>query len=337
MALVTLYHPSCYLTINAGDSWETHPIASHFQPLGIAYHPDGPDTIFVWGGKRDSVSGPLKFAVMRSNDRGQTWQTMLLRDKGICYGMLFTPSMETLYTYGKSGSSPALLRSTDRGRNWTNLNSGITGTPITDLKPMSVQPAVWFCATPAGVFKTENHGLTWDNIGLPGVTCILPDTISTNRLWAGTDTQGVFYTTKNGIFWDRDTLGIAGRSITFIHRHPGQRNIVYLGVFGHSLAGKNVLGIEETRQSPPTAPEIRILPNTIIGSARIFLPPGAARLALYDPTGRLVCPVPLPGNFSGVINWHRPRELGAGIYLLTAEIGGRACVQRIILLQTIPQ
>ncbi len=331
MALVTLYHSYLHLTIDAGDSWETHPITEHFQPLGIAYHPTGPDTLFVWGGKGDSATGPLKFAILRSSDRGQTWQPLLLRDEGTCYGMIFTTGMETLYAYGKSGNSPALFRSTDRGRNWTSLNSGITATPITDLKPMPNQPATWFCTTPAGVFKTENQGLTWDNLGLPGATCILPDTINPNRFWVGTDTQGVFYTTNNGLFWDRDTVGITGRSITFLHRHPWHRSTVFLGVSGHSLAGKNVLGIAETSQRP-SAPQILILPSAITSSVRIILPPGTTRLTLYNPTGRLICRIPLPKTPSPVLNWQRPRGIGPGVYLFRAEGPGHSYLQRVLLL-----
>lgn len=331
LVCVTGFDPRLHLTIDRGDSWVTHNIASLFEPNGIAYHPTGADTLYAWGGKRDSISGPLRFVIMRSTDRGQTWTSVLLREEGTCIGFIASSRADTIFAYGKSGPSPALFRSTDRGRNWTNLVPGITGVPITDLKPLPNQNLTWFCATPAGVFKSENGCISWTSLGLPGATCVLPDTLSSNRVWAGTDTQGVFYTTNNGIFWDRDTLGIIGRKISFIHRHPTKPNAVYASPVGYSLAGKNIIGIEEPQNFPlvTTQSAITVTPSLITHSAKIALPQGITRITLYDPTGRLVWPIPLPA--SQVFVWHRPKELPPGVYLLVAQKEKEKKITKLLL------
>ncbi|NPV13814.1 T9SS type A sorting domain-containing protein [candidate division WOR-3 bacterium] len=330
---VTTFDSRLHRTINRGDSWETPLIAQHFEPQGIAYHPAGSDTLYTWGGKRDSSAGPLRFAIMRSTDQGQTWNTVMLRDPGLCLGMYFSRNADTIFAFGKTGSAPALFRSIDRGRNWTLTNTGITGTPVTDLKRFPGNGAIWFCTTPAGVFKSENNGLTWTTIGLNGTTCVLPDTAISTRVWAGTDTQGVFYTTNNGIIWNRDTLGIAGRTNSFIMRHPDNTSAVYLGVYGFSLAGKNVFGIEEPAFIPKTKPELQIFPTPITRYVRIVAPRDIIRLELYNATGRLVQIIPIPQNHSGPLLWQRPENLGAGVYMLKARGNNQQEIVKLILLR----
>jgi len=330
---ISTFDSHLHRTINRGDSWETVLIAQHFEPQGIAYHPTGPDTLYAWGGKRDSASGPLRFAVMRSTDQGEHWNTVLLRDPGLCLGMYFSRNADTIFAFGKTGSAPALFRSIDRGRNWTTTTSGITGTPVTDLKQFPENSAIWFCTTPAGVFKSENNGMTWSNLGLTGATCVLPDTAISTRVWAGTDTQGVFYTTNNGIIWNRDTLGTTGRTNSFIRRHPANASAVYLGVYGFSLAGKNVFGIEEPASNPKTTPELRIFPTTITSYFRIATPPDVSSLDLYNAAGRIVCTIPISPNQKGPLLFPRPKNLGAGVYLLKAGGTNRQEIVKLILLR----
>ncbi|MEO0070740.1 MAG: hypothetical protein ABIK39_01450 [candidate division WOR-3 bacterium] len=333
LVCVTGFDSRLHLTIDQGDSWVTHNIANFFEPNGVLYHPIGPDTLYVWGGKRDSITGPTRLAIFRSTDRGQTWTNLLLREEGTCIGFITSSKAETLIAFGKSGNSPALFRSTDRGTNWTNLTSGIIGAPVTDLKPLPNQNLIWFCTTPSGVFKSENGCLSWISLGLPNATCVLPDTLSSNRLWVGTDTQGVFYTTNNGIFWDRDTLGISGRKVSFLYRHPAKLSAVYVNPLGYSLAGKNCIGIEENHK-PETeiyrlsadGSRLIVTPTVITRSAKVLIPQGTTRLLLYDPTGRLLRELPTEtseiGNRNsefGILIWHRPKELPPGVYILAAQ------------------
>jgi len=327
---VTGFDSRLHLTLNRGDSWETFPIASNFEPAGIAYHPSGYDTIYTWGGKRELSFNPARFALYRSTDRGQTWHQVLLRDRGVCVKLILSEYGETLIAYGKSGNQAAIFRSTDRGRNWISLTSGLTGSQVLDLKIMKNNPTIWFCATPVGVFKSENSGIYWTNIGLTNVTCVLPDTSNPNRLWAGTDTQGFYWTTNNGAIWDRDTLGLPGRSITFLIRHPARQTAVYAGVSGSSMLGRNVIGLTESSAEEKKIAEVRIQPSMVGRSARIMVSPTPARIELYDPTGRLVSLIPL--NSSGIVDWHRPRDLSGGVYLITVRAGIRHTSKPVLLL-----
>ncbi|MEO0068048.1 MAG: hypothetical protein ABIK23_02800 [candidate division WOR-3 bacterium] len=326
---VTGFDSRLHVTIDKGDSWESFPIALNFEPQGVAYHPAGYDTIYTWGGKRDSANGPARFAIFRSTDQGQTWNQVLLRDEGVCRNIIFSPYADTIIAYGSSGDA-AVFRSTDRGRNWTSLVSGLSGKEVLDLKVMRSQPNVWFCATSAGVFKTENSGLYWTNLGLENVTTILPDTISPNRVWAGTDTQGFYWTTNNGAIWERDTLGLPGRSITFLLRHPARQQVVYAGVCGHSLIGKNAIGLEEGSGVNSKPARVSVYPSAVIHYVRIVVEPAPDNVRIHDASGRLVAHIfPDP---SGVCEWRRPPHLAPGVYFITVRVGKKWASGKVLLL-----
>jgi len=326
---VTGFDSRLHVTIDRGDSWESFPIVSYFEPAGIAYHPSGYDTIYTWGGKRDSVNGPTRFAIFRSTNQGQAWSQVLLRDEGICRKMIFSASAETVIAYGRS-STGAIFRSTDRGRNWTSLASGLSGKEVYDLKIMRSEPNVWFCATSQGVFKSENSGLYWTNIGLENVTSVLPDTLNSNRLWVGTDTQGFYWTINNGSIWERDTLGLLGRSITFILRHPARNRAVYAGVYGHSLIGANVIGLEEA-SGPKSKPGcISLYPSAVNRQVTIVVDPVPDDIKIYAANGKLVAAI--PSVASRVYQWGRPQSLPAGIYFLTVRTGTIQESRKLLLL-----
>ncbi len=326
---VTSFDSRLHLTINAGDSWETFNIASNFEPRGVAYHPLGQDTLYVWGGRRDSTTGRLRFALLRSTDRGQTWSSVLWREAGVCLGLVFSPDAETIFVYGRSGSE-VIFRSVDRGRNWVSLSSGISGSPVTDFKVMPGNSSVLFCTTPVGVFKSENGGGYWTNIGVAGATGVLPDTVNPNRVWAATDTQGFFFTTNNGIIWNRDTLGVTGRAVRYIYRHPGRRDAIYAGVVRSSLVGKNVSGLEEERLNfVPSA--VRVLPAVARSAVRILVGPEVRQVAVYDPTGRRVSLIPVPPGSRGGVNWRRPQGISAGVYIVVGQGGGGTPSARMVL------
>ncbi|MBM3315716.1 hypothetical protein FJY71_07775, partial [candidate division WOR-3 bacterium] len=61
LAVFAAFDSRFRLTTDQGDSWTSYPTAADFVPLGFLYHPTGPDTLYAWGGKRDSANGPTRF------------------------------------------------------------------------------------------------------------------------------------------------------------------------------------------------------------------------------------------------------------------------------------
>ncbi|MEO0080154.1 MAG: hypothetical protein ABIK44_05715 [candidate division WOR-3 bacterium] len=327
--------PRVWMTTDRGDSWVSFSLPDeNFQGCGIAYHPLEPDTALTWGGFRDSTGGRLRFAIYRSTNQGQTWTRIHTRgSNGICQGLAFSPSSETIFAWGSVDGAGVVLRSIDRGRTWNDLSSGITGPNVRSLTFSPVNRNVIFCATASGVFRSDNGGLYWSNIGLENVSWVLPDTLNTNRLYAGTDTQGLFFTTDNGLYWQRDTLTISGRSILFIVRHPASRSTIFCGVAGRSLFGRNLSGIEELWAWQEQKNRLSIRPSIILRSARILIGTGSqspVTLALFSASGRKVWESRVQVPRSGVLVWKRPSDIPPGVYLFGFRYDGGYHMTKVV-------
>uniref|UniRef100_A0A7C4GIJ9 Sortilin N-terminal domain-containing protein n=1 Tax=candidate division WOR-3 bacterium TaxID=2052148 RepID=A0A7C4GIJ9_UNCW3 len=333
LAVLSAFDSRFWLTTDRGDSWSSHTTATDFVPAGFVYHPSDPDTLYAWGGKRDSTSGPTRFCLLKSSDAGRHWNTLSLRGPGFCHGLLITPTLDTLFAHGAVDNQPALLRSTDRGGSWQSLADGISGSPVRALVRSPRQPATIFCATPAGVFRSDNGGAYWTNIGLENVTTLLPDTANTSILWAGTDTQGIFYTTNNGQVWWRDTLSPAPRSILSFQRHPTRPAAVYCATQGRSILGRGIVSVAEPPAAPRIAPALQVRPSAVRRSATIILPPGwaeTATLDLFTPDGRRAS-TSLSTRLQPQTKWARPAGLPSGTYMLVARRGQEMHVARLFL------
>jgi photosystem II stability/assembly factor-like uncharacterized protein len=322
LVLVTERDPRMFLTTDRGDSWVSHRIADRFEPRGIAYHPLGADTLFAWGGVRDSVTGPTRFAVYRSTNSGQSWFMATSRTgAGLCHGFWIAPGAETLYAWGTANNGPVISRSADRGRNWTGIASGISGPVVRGFAASTADTGLLYCAATGGIFRSRNRGGNWTRVGLTMASAVLPDPADTARIMAATDTQGVYLTTDAGRTWQRDTIALTGRTGLMFRRHPDAPTAVYLSAAGASLLGHGLIAIEEPRPAAPLS-GIGVTPSVVNRSARFSAARlvGPAALKLYHADGRLACAVGTLDRIQPVLDWRRPAQLPAGVYLL--ELSG---------------
>jgi len=315
-----------HLTTDRGASWVSYRIADRFEARGVAFHPLGPETLFAWGGVRDSSRGPARFAVYRSTNSGESWSLNTSRTgPGMCFGLHTGSRAETLYSFGTAGNGPALLRSTDRGRNWTGIAAGISGESIRDFAPDWTVAGLLYCATSAGVYRSRNGGQSWTRLGLSRTSAVLSDPLDTNRLAAATDTQGVFLTTDAGRNWVRDTIALPGRTGLFLMRHPNSPAAVYLGAAGASLLGHNVIGLAEPQAErwTPGLNAVRVEPSIVRRGATVTAGQVTApsEVNLFHADGRFACSVGRLDPGRPTLTWRRPETLPGGVYLLVLGHG----------------
>ncbi|UCG43151.1 MAG: hypothetical protein JSU73_00620 [candidate division WOR-3 bacterium] len=331
---VSRFDSRLHLTTDRGDSWVSFPIDDRFEAEGLLYHPTGPDTAYAWGGTRDSAAGRKKFTVYKTTSKGETWTELVsFGTSGICTGFEYVGDGETLYVWGSMDDAAALYRSTNRGGTWLPIKTGITGTEVRDFKRSKANGDVYFCATPSGVFRTLNRGSNWDRLGLDNVTAVLPDTADENAAWAGTDTQGFYYTTNAGSIWERDTLGLQARSVLFLRRHPAVSSAIFCSIEGSGLYGRGVIGIAEPGARNPLR-LTRVRPTLVSQEAVVHLSPGADRhttIDLYHADGRLAARIadlrPTPASYA----WTRAPGTPNGAYLLVVRSEQEQQVYKVIL------
>ena len=108
------------------------------------------------------------------------------------------------------GSSNGFFASTNNGIDWSKYNNGL---PNHSIKSIAVLDSNIFCAAIWSVFITNKTTLDWK------VIHSFDDEIKTfvvhaNKIFAGTDYRGVFYSKDNAITWI--DLGLSGRNVRLL-------------------------------------------------------------------------------------------------------------------------
>ncbi|MFO7675365.1 MAG: hypothetical protein R6X12_03500 [bacterium] len=338
-ALDTLYAVTeadhwLHMTSDRGDSWIRQPIETGFSGRGLLFHPLGPDTLYAWGGVTLPGS-PRRFGFWKSTDRGYGWSRIHSPGlSGDCRGFRFAARGESLFTWGTVDGEARVYLSLNRGGSWTSRSSGLGGTSVLDFEPApGINRTSYICATDAGVYRTLNGGESWTDLGLEQVTAILPDTLDPDLIFAATDTQGLFHTTNAGVLWERDTIELPHRSITFLVRHPDDPAAIYCGTEGAGFYGREVIGVAEPVPGRKHR-AVEILPTVARDALVVRLGAaagGRAVVEFFTPDGRRPVPAavldPAPARWT----WRRPAELAAGAYLVRVRGAGVEHVARVVL------
>lgn len=109
----------------------------------------------------------------------------------------------TLYV-GTQGAG--IFKSTDKGANWTAVNSGLTDLNIGTVAVDPTNPGTVYSVTwDAGLFKSTNGGRSWSpiNSGLPvfSVIRLAIDPTNTDTIYAGTAGGGIYKSADGGRSW----------------------------------------------------------------------------------------------------------------------------------------
>ena len=119
--------------------------------------------------------------------------------------------------------------STDNGRSWTGVDSGLTNR---NVRTLVVMGANLFAGTRGGVFISTNNGTSWreSNSGLTD-TCVSVLTVSGTDLFAGTQYGGgIFLSTDNGASWKSVNSGLLKTAYD---------TSLYISVWAFTVSGAN--------------------------------------------------------------------------------------------------
>jgi photosystem II stability/assembly factor-like uncharacterized protein len=92
-------------------------------------------------------------------------------------------------------------------------------------------PAVVYCATEDGVYRSENRGNTWKRTGLNvgGVRVVVQNPMDSNMLVAGTDDYGIYLTYNGGRYWEKSQAGLDQVTFYSIAFDPSNPQVLYAG------------------------------------------------------------------------------------------------------------
>jgi photosystem II stability/assembly factor-like uncharacterized protein len=159
----------------------------------------------VRGSVSGNATGGYGLYIRAQNDTGWTRISM---SSTLAFGLALFDNGRTRRYYMAAGNG--VHRSTDGGKSWKILTSWRTE-EILCVVPDPVDSSVIYVATPFGVFKTVDDGLTWERKmnGIPAwfIQRIIMDPRDRSTLYAGAQTD-VFKTSDAGEHWQAMGSGL---------------------------------------------------------------------------------------------------------------------------------
>jgi len=146
---------------------------------------------------------------------------------------------KTVYAGTYSGG---VFKSTNGGKSWDQVNSGLTHTYILTLAidPVNTQTLYAGAVTwddgvfESGVFKSTNGGKSWSQVNslLLRSDSLAIDPVNTGTIYAGTWGDGVFKSTNGGKSWDQVNSGLTNTYIVSLAIDPASTGTILRRSFG---------------------------------------------------------------------------------------------------------
>ncbi len=190
----------------------------------------------------------LSSFVYKSVDGGAHWSQVYSGDRSPGRLALDPSQPSTIYAaYGNCllFCSGGVLKTTDGGKRWTKINSGLGDVAVAALAIDPVSPRTVYAGTSAGVFKSTDGGAKWFRPSFTNlfsrvtVKALAIDADSPRTVYAGTDTGGVLRSTDGGNSWVAINSGLPTMEIlywsvgiTALTIAPSSPPAVYAAVWG---------------------------------------------------------------------------------------------------------
>ena len=202
------YGDGVYKSDDGGRSWKNVGLKNSEHIGRIVVHPKNSDIVYV------AAQGPLwapggDRGLFRTQDGGKTWEQVLKISEhtGVSDVVLDPRNPDVIvatayqrrrhfFTLIDGGPESAIHRSTDGGKNWTKVNTGLPneelgriGVSISPVNPDILYAIVESANRRGGIFRSTDNGVTWErrmdyNQGSPMYYGdIFPDPVDVDRVY----------------------------------------------------------------------------------------------------------------------------------------------------------
>lgn len=235
---------------DGGQSWHVN-LVTYFPISSFAKNPNG--ITYVVGGAGDAVFGFNE--IFYSSNNGVTWNyintdsyvfplnIITINKQNNIYitcngrGVYKLLNNSTLIQASNEGltnktilslialSKDTLLAGTDgggiyvsfnQGDNWIQSNTGLTSMWITSLAVNSHGTLFAGSNFQGGVFRSADQGNTWVALGPSNESIVCLAVNSSDKIFAGTESEGVFCSTDDGETWTKENSGLTNENIQIL-------------------------------------------------------------------------------------------------------------------------
>ncbi|MEN8193492.1 MAG: glycosyl hydrolase, partial [Bacteroidota bacterium] len=175
-----IYGDGVYKTEDGGKSWKNMGIKNSEHIGGIVIDPNDPNIVYVaaYGPQRNDGGDR---GIFKTTDGGKTWENVLFVSKYTgCFQVHMDPRYSNIlyavahqrmrkhYTGVSGGPESGIYRSTDHGKSWDKLSSGLPkdnvgriGMAISPVNPDVVYAIVEATKEDKGFYKSSDRGASW--------------------------------------------------------------------------------------------------------------------------------------------------------------------------------
>lgn len=204
---------------DGGESWTQLGFSS--AAFAVAVAASSPDTMYL--GSNDGV--------YKSTDGGGTWTKVYTGARsGDVSGGVPSVAVDPSDANTVYAVADGTVKSTNGGSTWTKVRS--SGAQVV-VSPSD--PKVLYLRDGPTIFKSVNRGETWTSapswaVTASSLTTIAVDSLSSDRVYAGTWGQGVFYSKDSGATWSKPTSALIPSDLgTALALDPRDSSKVYVG------------------------------------------------------------------------------------------------------------
>lgn len=176
-----------------------------------------------------------------------------------------TTSAESFPLVNPLKTASSFFKTTDAGANWSNLNSGITGS-VREIAVAPTAPNTTYAATTEGFFRSTDGGTTWIKTPSTGfqsfffVNDLVVDPTNASVVYVA-DSSGPFKSTDGGNNWSRVSPSVIFSTTNSIRFDPATPSTIYIGarngVFKSTDSGSN--WIQQNNFAIPGTPNVLAL------------------------------------------------------------------------------
>lgn len=148
--------------------------------------------------------------VFRSSNNGSSWSSVNSGLTNTTINTIFV-SGSTLFAGTEGGG---IFRSSNNGSSWSAVNTGLTDHYIHSFTKSGT---IILAGTEEGVVRSTDNGTTWSGSGLTGkniYSLIEISSSGTSYIFAGTLSNGVFYSINDGTSWSDCSTGLTNPNVS---------------------------------------------------------------------------------------------------------------------------
>lgn len=243
IATGTYVYGKVFRSTDNGSTWQSRTIPVATAAQCITMDPNDTNTMYV--GLVAITGAASNLAIVKSVNGGVNWTaidmtTVFPDGYGVVSIAVDPDNSQTVFAIAQEGFSNALLAASfDGGATWEDRTNNLpSGIPYNKAAigggKVYVAGGQLFGSQYMGVYQSTNYGLTWTNISqsFPNKVSntIVVDPSDPDRLFVGTEGDGIYTSGDGGSTWNYTTVGAgeggAARTILF---SPGSTDTVFAG------------------------------------------------------------------------------------------------------------